>query len=154
MIDKRSPAFQRGLSFVLSNLRSARARLAFLQTLDGPKNSDEIWETYCDVETAVAMSRFIFGSFGRASEKPKGTTSRDWNPATTASEIIRAKFQSIDSTLAEAENKLQSSSSDGIELLKIARDELKLILLSAEKSKEKKSAYYPKRSKIPRNSGG
>ena len=133
----------RGLSFALNSLSSARRRLSNLSSLDNKaaRNLDEIWETFADVETAIAMSRFISGSYPMLGKERKlHSRKKEDDPLTISFDKLCDKYHLIDLKLKDSEIDLKNLRFDrGIEMARQARDEIKAMLLCARRSERQAS---------------
>jgi hypothetical protein len=141
-------SMERGISFIDERVKRSRERLAVLNSKTDPKDLDEIWETYYDLEEAIFMAKIIFGGFdkqGRLRRLP------DFSQGFSGEEV-RAKIQAAERNLSRAESSLQKlAGNETIELLRAARDQAKMILL-AEASKGSKRRYS--RRKVRPSTGG
>ena len=97
--------------------------------------SDELWEAYTAVETAIAMSKTVFGGYKTLGVMKKIRTSKKSNPLSMTSEEFSAVMSLISSELGIAQTCFSELRSDpGLEHARKARDELKRLLLSLESS--------------------
>jgi hypothetical protein len=129
---------EKGISSVRERIKRSRNRV-ILQVNDGRlRDLDEIWESYYDVEEAILIAKIIFGGFDKPGKTRELNVPANFDFSKLSDSKIRAMFESIGKNLSLAENKIENRSGDEtIEHLRIARDELKMMLLSPEKSSKK-----------------
>lgn len=129
----------RGMQFVLASLASARKRIALIKIESKFRDTDEIWETYCDIEQSIEVSKYVFKLQNRLGKYRKLKVSSQNDPATLALTKLCAIYDEVDSLVISAcEAAKQGKGEDAIELSRRARDQLKILLLGQAKSERKK----------------
>jgi hypothetical protein len=140
---KPESSSSRGLAFVLANTGEAKRRISNMlvsgENSELSKKMDEIWETYCDIESAIAMSKLVFGANNKLGVTRKISVSGKFDPMIMSWGEFRAKLVEVDSNLSLARSRFQhGSAEDAIELARKARDELKIMLISHRRSENKR----------------
>ncbi|MGI0090623.1 MAG: hypothetical protein ACREBS_02840 [Nitrososphaerales archaeon] len=135
---KKSPTYSPGVGYVLSSMGDARARLAKMKNVEEfLRDLDEVWEAYCDIEQAIAISKFVFRSPAKLGKIRKLQISSKCDPLVIPADELRSKYEFADSNLVAAGEQLKEGNGEkGIELARRARDELKILLLSNRKSEK------------------
>ncbi|MDA4111832.1 MAG: hypothetical protein OK439_04795 [Thaumarchaeota archaeon] len=122
-------------SFTIRRLNESSSRLARLSDQNRIRDVEEIWEAYCDVEEAIAISNFKLGVFDRVGKTRKLTISFKDDPSKMPEQDLRKRFISIESNLSAAKENFEKGMGDeGAELARRARDDLKKMLIGHEKS--------------------
>jgi hypothetical protein len=125
----------RGISSVHERIKKSQNRVIFLTNNNRLRDLNEIWEAYYDVEEAILISKIIFSGFDMTGKLRKLNVPLNFDFSKLTDSKIRAKLESIGKNLSLAESRLGTRSRDEtIEYLRRARDELKVMLLSPEKS--------------------
>ena len=138
-----------GISHVRERITRSQDRIIHLVNANRLRDLDEIWEAYYDVEEAILLSKIIFGGFDKPGKTRKLNVPTNFDFLKLSESEIRAKFESVGKCLSVAEGKLaQGSEDDMIEFLRRARDELKVMLLSPNRTSKKAPATRRTRRRI------
>jgi hypothetical protein len=117
---------EKGVAFVSERILDARRRLNVLISKVHPRDLDEIWEAYYDLEEAILMTRVVFYGFDRPGRPRRLSVS-----AGKSDDEIRAMFQKAVESLVIAEKYLSKQmGEETIVALRKARDQLKALLLA------------------------
>jgi hypothetical protein len=120
--------------FVFKSLEEARKRLASMDSELKLRDTNEIWEAYCDVEQAIEASKFIFGLHDRLGKARALKVSSRNDPKLMPLSDLVARYKIADSALLSAENAYRHGGGEkGIDCARTARDELKALLLGRRK---------------------
>ncbi|MDG6922349.1 MAG: hypothetical protein JRN67_03530 [Nitrososphaerota archaeon] len=143
----------KGYEFLISSLNGARRRLADLEHTDGISSANEIWETYCDIEQAIEVSKYIFGLDDRLGNPRSLRASQKNNPALLPRDDLIQSYRIADAAISSAIQRFQrGNGEDGIECSRKARDVLKTLLVGIRKSERGKrtqgSTFPPRRSRF------
>ncbi|HXQ92900.1 MAG TPA: hypothetical protein VN739_07815 [Nitrososphaerales archaeon] len=142
---------ERGISSVRERIKRSQNR-TILQVNDSRlRDLNEIWETYYDTEEAILISKIIFGGFDKPGKIRKLNAPANFDFSRLSDLEIRAKFEIIGKNLSLAENNIMNRlGNETIEHLRIARDELKIMLLSPEKVSRKLPGTKRSRRRVRR----
>ncbi|MDG7000835.1 MAG: hypothetical protein JRN15_17210 [Nitrososphaerota archaeon] len=127
------------MKLVLELLDSACKRIDDMHANFGLRNIERIWETYCDVEMAIGLAKYLdspaitTGSYRRVKVSGKS------DPAIAEHKDLEKEFALIKSqVISSKKSLLEGKKSDSIELARKARDRLKAMFLSNRKNSFKK----------------
>jgi hypothetical protein len=123
-------------AIVFSLLDSCSKRLARMKTTKTLRDADGIWEAYCDVEMAIGLSKAVFHRAIKVGT-PRRLVSQKKGFLRTATDIeLEERYSRVDSAIVDGQFHLENGLvEEGIEFLRMARDELKILLLSAREKK-------------------
>lgn len=131
--DKPSQASE----FVLSSLDTARKRIMELKTETQLRDINTIWETYCDIEQSIEVSKYLFKLHDRLGTYRRLTASAKNNPVTLPKQTLISIYESVDSSVVSAAKAVKDGRGlEAIELARHARDQLKVLLLGLAKSEQ------------------
>lgn len=126
-----------GTNFVLDSLGSARKRIASMKNNSKLRDIDEIWETYCDIEQSIEVSKFAFKLHNRLGKHRRLAASSKNDPSTLTVDELTSLYADIDSLIVSAENAVREGrGEDAIDLSRSARDQLKMLLMGQAKSEQ------------------
>ena len=128
-MEKESKISFERVESVISLLQDARTRLSNVKQTDQRDNPEVIWESYCDVEQSIELSKFVFNlnsCLGKIRALP---ASKKNAPESMPTAELMARCRMIDSFLVSATAQYQNGNGgSGIEFARRARDELKILL--------------------------
>ena len=134
-MEREAEQQSKGMQFVLSSLESALKRLSNLDTEEKIRNTNEIWETYCDIEQAIEVSKFVFNLHERLGKIRSLKISTKNDPKSIPLEELRARYRFVNSAVASATDAYKRGrGEEAIEFARKARDELKILLLGRRKT--------------------
>ena len=124
---------------VLDWLDAAYKRIGNMRSESRFRDVDEIWETYCNVEMAIALSKFIVGTKMSSGRIRRVKISGSSDPSVIDYENLERAFALIESEILASKKKLQEGKGgESIELARKARDRLKMMILGRRKNSFKK----------------
>lgn len=128
------------MRFVLDSFAAARKRLALMKTESRLREVDEIWETYCDIEQSIEVSKFIFKLHSSLGKRRKLVASSKNDPATLHLTTLARIYEKVDALVVSADIATREGRGENaIELARDARDQLKILLLGQAKSEQTKA---------------
>ena len=134
-MEREAEQQSKGMQFVLSSLESALKRLSNLDTEEKIRNTNEIWETYCDIEQAIEVSKFVFNLHERLGKIRSLKVSTKNDPKSIPSVELRSRYRFVNSAVASATDAYKRGrGEEAIEFARKARDELKILLLGRRKT--------------------
>ena len=124
---------------VLEWLDSATKRIDNMRSESRLRDADRIWETYCDVEMAIALTKFIGTKKIRSGSMRRLKESGSSDPSMKRDEDLDRTFALIESEIHRSKkNLLEGRGEEGIEHARKARDSLKAMLLGRRRNSFKK----------------
>lgn len=138
-MDNGVSQFAKRIEPVVSNLKAARARIMNIERTDRFRDYGEIWEAYCDVEQAIMISKFVFKLDSKLGVLRALRASIKNNPSDIPKDELIAKYGIVESALGSSISEFEEGRCEsGIMHARIARDELKMLLLGSAKAKNGK----------------
>lgn len=136
---KENDSISGRLENLLSFLDSAKKRSNESRSLKKIRGMDYIWEMYCDVETAVLLSKFVFKELPKLEKLRKLSFSNKDDPEKIPYDQLLRRYDLIESEIDVARSDFSSGKEvDGLEHARRARDQLKIMLLGIRKSRRSK----------------
>ncbi len=133
------PSHKSELDPVIELLDGALNRIKEMSGASRVADSRELWETYCDVEMAIALSKFAVGYEPMPGSYRRVSVSRKSGLSSLGSEKLQSELALIQSLLFEAkQNFLGGKRQEAIECSRKARDRLKVLILGDRKSPSKR----------------
>jgi hypothetical protein len=125
---------ERGTSFIFERIEKARQRISVLNPNDSfNRDSEEIWETYCDVEEAILMAKVVFRGFDRPGRLRKLLEIKEISEKT-----IRASMETASHNLDLAYSDLvRQRGNELVEHLRAAREQLKSLVITVDRINSK-----------------
>lgn len=134
-MEKESKSRANEIDSVLLSLSNARNRLTRMLESKNFRDPIEIWEVYCDVEQAIAASKFAYGSSVRSGKIRALVASIKNDPATIPLNELIIRYNLVDTAIASALAEYSNENGESaIEFARKARDQLKILLAGRKKA--------------------
>lgn len=126
-------------NLVLEWLVSASKRIDSMRSESRLRDAARIWETYCDVEMAIALMKFIGTQKIRSGTIRRLKQSGSSDPSMNKDEDLDRTFALIESEIRRSKkNLLEGRGEESVEHARKARDSLKEMLLGRRRNSFKK----------------
>lgn len=122
---------------MLSSLDRARNRIAELKKETNLREISTIWETYCDIEQSIEVSKYVFKLHDRLGTYRRLVASVKNDPTKMSARGLISIYNDVDFLVLSATRAvMERRGEEAIELSRKARDQLKLLLLGVARSEQ------------------